>query len=155
MLFLLGWKGKTMKNTETATAVSAKVSSNRLAEAVGEVWRLLKQGIDFPVGKPPALQAELRELAAPHMPVLVHKRAKVSAHPGVLEDERWFGELSDFVSHMLWQHIQASEALAGRSKNCVAELLDEIVAVEQRSMTEHALADILPRTSRFESGWAS
>ena len=143
-----------MKNIHTAGAMSASASSGRLGEAVREVWRLLKQGIDLPGVKPPALQAELRELAAPHMPVLVHKRAKVSAKPGVLEDERWFGELNDFVSGMLWQHIQASEALAGRSKNCVAELLDEIVAMEQRSMAEMALADILPRTSRFESGWA-
>jgi hypothetical protein len=143
-----------MKNIPSAGAVPASESAGRLREAIGEVWRLLKQGIDFPVGKPPALQAELRELAAPHMPVLVHKRARVSAHSGVLEDERWFGELSDFVSHMLWQHIQASEALAGRSKNCVAELLDEIVAMEQRSHAEQALADILPRTSRFGSGWA-
>jgi hypothetical protein len=144
-----------MKNIPSAGAVPAQEYKGRLSAAIREVWHLLKQGIDFPVGKPPALQAELRELAAPHMPVLVHKRAKVSAHPGVLEDERWFGELSDFVSHMLWQHIQESEALAGRSKNCVAELLDEIVAVEQRSMAEHALADILPRTSRFGSGWAT
>ena len=142
-----------MKNI--ASTIPATASANGFGDTIRQVWRLLKQGIDLPMGKPPALQAELRELAAPHMPVLVHKRAKVSAHPGVLEDERWFGELSDFVSHMLWQHIQASEALAGRSKNCVAELLDEIVAVEQRSMAEHALADILPRTSRFESGWAS
>ncbi len=143
-----------MKNIQTAGAVPATASAGRLGEAVREVWRLLKQGIDFPVGKPPALQAELRELAAPHMAALVHKRAKVSEQPGVLEDERWFGELSDFVSHMLWQHIEASEALAGRSKNCVAELLDEIVAMEQRSHAEQALADILPRTSRFGSGWA-
>jgi hypothetical protein len=143
-----------MKNIQTAGAMPVDASSNRLGEAVREVWRLLKQGIDLPAVKPPALQAELRELAAPHMPVLVHKRAKVSENPGMLDDERWFGELSDFVSQMLWQHIQASEALAGRSKNCVAELLDEIVAMEQRSMTERALADILPRTSRFETGWA-
>src|ERR1700761_3463900 len=155
MLLPLRGGSSKMKNIPSAGVMPANVSTGRLGEAIAEVWRLLKEGIEFPVGKPPALQAELRELAAPHMPVLVHKRAKVSAHPGVLEDERWFGELSDFVSHMLWQHIQASEALAGRSKNCVAELLDEIVAVEQRSMAEHALADILPRTSRFESGWAS
>ena len=145
-----------MENTpSTAGNMPAHPASGRLAEAIREVWHLLKQGIDLPGVKPPALQAELRELAAPHMAVLVHKRAKVSAHPGHLEDERWFGELSDFVSHILWQHIQASDALAGRSKNCVAELLDEIVAVEQRSHVEHALADILPRTSHFGSSWAA
>jgi hypothetical protein len=142
-----------MKNIQTAGAIPGE-SAGRFGEAVREVWRLLKQGIDLPAVKPPALQAELRELAQPFMPVLVHKRAKVSASPGTLEDERWFGELSDFVSQMLWQHIQASEALAGRSRNCVAELLDEIVAMEQRSMAELALADILPRTSRFDTGWA-
>ena len=143
-----------MENTETAGAMLASVPSSRVTDAIREVWRLLKQGVDLPAVKPPALEAELRELAAPHMPVLVHKRARVSAHPGTLEDERWFGELSDFVSENLWQHIQASEALAGRSKNCVAELLDGIVAMEQRSHAELALADILPRT-RVGSGWAS
>jgi hypothetical protein len=144
-----------MKNIQTASAVPADDSSSRLAEAIGEIWRLLKQRIELPLAKPPALEAELRELTAPHMPALVYKRAKVSANRSVLDDERWFGELSDFVAQMLWQHIQASEALAGRTKNCVAEMLDEIVAGEQRSMAERALADILPRTSRFESGWAS
>ena len=144
-----------MKNMTTASVESGMPSNGQLAEAVREVWRLLKQGIDFRAVRPPALQTELRELSAPHMAVLVHKRAKVSVTSGALEDERWFGELSDFVSRILWQQIQTSEALAGRSKNCVAEMLEEIVALEQRTMTELALADVLPRTSRFESGWAS
>ena len=138
-----------------AGAESGQVPMRNFGNAIREVWRLIKQGIDFPAVKQPALHGELRELAAPHLAVLVHKRAKVSATPGVLEDERWFGELSDFVSRMLWPHIQASEALAGRSKNCVAELLDEIVAAEQRTMAELALADVLPRTSRFDTSWAN
>ena len=146
-----------MKNIATAGATTGQVSKGHFGDAVREVWRLLKQGIDLPAVKQPEIQTELRELASPHMAVLVHKRAKVSANPGSLEDERWFGELSDFVSRMLWPHIEASQALQGRSKNCVAELLDEIVAVEQQlcSMREMALADVLPRTSRFESSWAS
>jgi hypothetical protein len=144
-----------MKNIQTAAIMAGDANSGNLVQAFREVWRLMKQGIELPVGKPSALEAELRELAAPHMAVLIHKRAKVSANPHILEDERWFGELSDFVTRIIWQHVQASEALAGRSKNCVAELLDGIVATEQRSTHEEALADILPRASRFEgSGWA-
>jgi hypothetical protein len=143
-----------MKNIETASALSSQATSGRFGEAVREVWRLLKQGIEIPSVKAPALEGELRELAAPHMAVLVHQRARVAANPQRLEDERWFGELSDFVASVVWQHVQASEALAGRSMNCVAELLDDIVAKEQRTTVELALADILPRTSRFGSGWA-
>ena len=125
------------------------------SEAVKEVWRLLKQGIEFSTMREPKLQAELRELAAPHMPLLVYKRAKVGATTGTVEDEKWLGELSDFVSRMLWPYIQESAALSGRSKNCVAELLDEIVAAEQRSGADMALADIIPRTSRFDTSWAT
>jgi hypothetical protein len=120
-----------------------------------EVWRLLKQGIDFSALGESKLHGELRELAAPHMPVLVHKRAKVGATTGSLEDEQWFGELGDFVSRMLWPYLQESASLNGRSKNCVAELLDEIVAAEQRNVCDRAMADIIPRTSRFDTSWAT
>ena len=124
-----------------------------LGTAIKEVWRLLKQGIEFSVE--PKIQSEVRELAAPHMAVLVHKRAKVGATTGPLEDEQWFGELGDFVSRMLWPYLQASPVLNGRSKNCVAELLDEIVAAEQRNIHDLAMADIIPRTSRFDTSWAT
>jgi hypothetical protein len=136
-------------------AVETGPARRGLGEAVGEVWRLLKKGIDFPLATHTKLHTELRELAGPHMPVLVHKRAKIAETRGPLEDENWFGELGDFVTRMLWPYIEESPALGGRSKNCVAEMLDEIVASEQRSMTELALADILPRTSRFDTSWAS
>ena len=124
-----------------------------LGGAIREVWRLLKQGIEFSVE--PKLQSEVRDLAAPHMAVLVHKRAKVGATTGTLEDEQWFGELGDFVSRMLWPYLQESPVLNGRSKNCVAELLDEIVAAEQRNFHDLAMADIIPRTSRFDTSWAT
>ena len=120
-----------------------------------EVWRLLKQGIDFSTLGEPKLHSELREMAAPHMAVLVHKRSKVGANTGPIEDEQWYGELGDFVSRMLWPYLQTSPALNGRSKNCVAELLDEIVASEQRVVCERAMVDILPRTSRFDTSWAT
>ncbi|MBS0277786.1 MAG: hypothetical protein JSR81_09200 [Proteobacteria bacterium] len=122
--------------------------------ALREVWRLLKQGIEFSTLSEPKLQNEMRALAAPHMPVLVHKRTKVGATTGPIEDEQWYGELGDFVSRMLWPYLQESPALNGRSKNCVAELLDEIVAAEQRRVCERAMADIMPRTSRFDTSWA-
>ncbi|HSC60092.1 MAG TPA: hypothetical protein VLC29_02595 [Rhizomicrobium sp.] len=124
-----------------------------LGAALKEVWRLLKQGIEFSVE--PKLQSEVRDLAAPHMAVLVHKRAKVGATTGTIEDELWFGELGDFVSRMLWPYLQESPVLNGRSKNCVAELLDEIVAAEQRNVRDMAMADIIPRTSRFDTSWAT
>lgn len=126
-----------------------------LGAAFREVWRLLKQGIEFSSPFEPKLQSEVRELSAPHMAVLVHKRAKVGATRGTIEDEQWFGELGDFVSRMLWPYLQQSPALNGRSKNCVAELLDDIVAAEQRNVHDLAMADIIPRTSRFDTSWAT
>jgi len=126
-----------------------------LGATLREVWRLLKQGIDFSSSVEPKLQSEVRELAAPHMAVLVHKRAKVGATMGTIEDEQWLGELGDFVSRMLWPYLQESSVLNGRSKNCVAELLDDIVAAEQRHFCDMAMADIMPRTSRFDNSWAT
>src|ERR1700742_2558687 len=89
--------------------------------AVREVWRLLKQGIDMPTDWQPALHSELRSLAEPHMAVLTHKRARMQ------QDEKWIGELTDFVGRTIWPHLKDSENLMGRSAACVAELLDEIV----------------------------
>ncbi len=127
------------------------VASNErpLKEAVKEVWRLLKQGIDVPVDWRPGLHEELRELARPHMAVLVHKRARLVQ---ALQDERWTGELTDFVGRILWPHLHGSENLAGRDRNCVAELLDEIVAAEQRAV---ARIVPVPHVSRFDASWAS
>lgn len=138
---------------EELAARSYVQPSAGLGAALKEVWRLLKQGIEFSVE--PKLQSEVRELAAPHMAVLVHKRAKVGATTGPIEDEQWLGELGDFVSRMLWPYLQESPVLNGRSKNCVAELLDEIVAAEQRNNHDLAMADIIPRTSRFDTSWAT
>ncbi|HEX3675178.1 MAG TPA: hypothetical protein VHU87_12970 [Rhizomicrobium sp.] len=120
-----------------------------LKDAVKEVWRLLKQGIDMPGEWQAPLSAELRELAAPHMAVLVHKRAKLVQ---ALQDERWASELADFVGRIVWPHLHESEHLAGRSQNCVAELLDEIVAAEQRAV---ARIVPVPQTSRFDTSWAT
>ncbi|HXL99978.1 MAG TPA: hypothetical protein VN932_08610 [Rhizomicrobium sp.] len=128
----------------------AEGAGQPLKQAVKEVWRLLRQGIDIPSDWQPALHDELRALAAPHLAVLVHKRAKLVA---ALQDERWAGELVEFVNRILWPHLATSEALGGRNQNCVAELLDEIVAAEQRAVA--AVTRTVPLTSRFDSGWAT
>jgi len=121
-----------------------------LREAVREVWRLLKRGIEFPAEWQSPLQDELRELTTPHLAVLVHKRGKFA---DAFQDERWSGELVDFVGRILWPHIETSEALDGRDQNCVAELVDEIIASEQRVAA--ARAEVYPLTSRFDASWAS
>ena len=118
-------------------------------EAIREVWRLLKQGIDVPGDWQPALHTELKALAEPHMAVLVHKRAKLVQ---ALQDERWASELVDFIGRIVWPHLSDSEHLGGRNQNCIAELLDEIVAAEQRAVAR--LAPI-PQTSRFDTSWAT
>jgi hypothetical protein len=133
-----------------AKQVVAEGAGRPLKQAVREVWRLLRQGIDIPSDWQPALHDELRALAAPHLAVLVHKRAKLVE---ALQDERWASELVEFVNRILWPHLAASEALGGRNQNCVAELLDEIVAAEQRAVA--AVTRTVPLTSRFDSGWAT
>jgi len=144
-----------MKQAFVAFALPA-LSERSFKQAVQEVWRLLKQGIEYPMVPHSPLHSELRELAEPHMAVLIYKRSKISQTRGPLDDENWFGELSDFVARMLWPYLEENPVLAGRSKNCVAEMLDEIVAHEQQHSVDAALADILPRTSRFDSGsWAT
>ena len=143
-----------MKEALTIEALPA-VSGRGLREAIGEVWRLLKRGIEFPIVPHTPLHNELRELAAPHLPLLVYKRGKISQTRGPLDDEQWFGELSDFVSRMLWPHLEQNPMLGGRTKNSVTEMLDEIVACEQQFSVEAALADVLPRTSRFDTSWAT
>ena len=140
---------------EELAARSYVQPSTGLGAALKDVWRLLKQGIEFSSSVEPKLQGEVRELAAPHMAVLVHKRTKAGTRPGAIQDEQWFSELGDFVSGMLWPYVQESPALNGRSKNCVAELLDDVVAAEQRNIHELAMADIIPRTSRFDTSWAT
>jgi hypothetical protein len=120
--------------------------SRHLTQVIREVWRLLRQGIEMP-GEP-ALHDELRALVAPHLPVLVHKRIKLMQ---ALQDERWTSELNDFVGRVLWPQLAASPALGGRNANCVAELVDEIVAAEQRAETTVSI----PLTSRFDTSWAS
>lgn len=118
------------------------------AGAIAEVWRLLKQGIDIPAAWHAPLQEELRDLAHPHMAVLMHKRAKFGA-----EDARWHDELHHFVSQTLWPHIAKSELLAGRNEAQVAELLDEVVAASQRREAERETE--IPLTSRFDTSWAT
>jgi hypothetical protein len=115
--------------------------------AIAEVWRLLRQGIDIPAAWHAPLQEELRDLAHPHMAVLMHKRAKFGA-----DDARWHDELHYFVGQTLWPHIAKSELLAGRNEAQVAELLDEVVAASQRREAEREAE--LPLTSRFDTSWA-
>jgi hypothetical protein len=151
----VGGEYKNMKEGLRAVPLPAQASRS-FKYGVQEVWRLLKQGVEFPMVPHSPLHNELRELSRPHMAVLVHKRAKISQTRGPLDDESWFGELSDFVGRMIWPYLAENPVLAGRSKNCVAEMLDEIVAHEQQRSVTAALADILPRTSRFDScSWAS
>jgi hypothetical protein len=131
--------------------VPAGESTGRhLIGAAKEVWQLLKRGVDFPADRQSPLQDELRELAAPHLAVLAHKRAKLVQ---ALQDERWAGELGDFVGRILWPHIATSEALEGRNQSCIAELLDEIVAAEQHAVA--AQTEAIPLTSRFDTSWAT
>ena len=94
--------------------------------------------------------ADIRELAEPHMAILVHKRARACAESGadVRCDKRWAEELERHASYWAGSnHIQGAIAT-------IAALLDTVVAEEQRRLAEASQMEAMPVTSRFDTSWA-
>lgn len=94
--------------------------------------------------------ADIRALAEPHMPVLLHKRAKAGGGGllDAMDDKRWTEEL---------QRHAAQWAGADQSRGTLAAfvtLLDRVVAEEQTRLAEVARMEPMPMTSRFDTSWA-
>lgn len=133
---------------------SANAQRGWFSSAIGGAWRLVKQSIALPLATTSPLYAELCSLVAPHLSVLVYKRAKHSEQSSAVIDARWSVELDEFVSRMLWPYLADSPLLEGRSKCNIAEMLDAVIAAEQCAALSNSAINV-PCTSRFDTSWAT
>ena len=119
--------------------------------AVRQVFGFFVQGFDFESGRRHAFETGIKELLAPHMPVLTHRRAKLLETSG---QERWSDELDAFMRQSLWPFLGADLDYAERNRAFVTLILDVAIEREQRrSSREPELA--VPLVSRFDTSWAS
>lgn len=146
MLFVGFGEKREMKTMERRAGPSALWSLHASAK---EVWQLLRSGIDAPLYASNLLEQDLRALAAPHMAVLVHKRAKLAGSGGSDPHDPWLAELSAFAERV-GRYLAAE---LGDDRERVIVLLDGIVAGEQQRLAA-AEADPIPVTSRFDMCWA-
>ena len=119
--------------------------------ACKQVLGFLVQGIDLEAGKRRAFESELAELIAPHMPVLVHRRAKLLESDG---KERWSDELNAFMTRSLWPLLGSERDYADRNRAFVTLMLDVAIEREQGRSAAIAVA-VMPQVSRFDATWAS
>jgi hypothetical protein len=125
------------------------------SDAIGGAWRLVKQGTKISGIARSPFHAELCALSAPHMPVLVHKRAKYLGEPESQMNMRWFSELEDFVTHTIWPLLFDGSVPEVESKSDIIEALDAIVASEQRRAAAAKAVEDFPHTSRFDTSWVT
>ncbi|MBI3678639.1 MAG: hypothetical protein HY243_18670 [Proteobacteria bacterium] len=129
----------------------AEKSPLGLKENLATVWRLLKSGIDFPPTFERSKESELRELVAPHIPVLVHKRERFS-----VQDEQglkhWTVELHSFIDRVVLPLLGIRGEVTGNDRNRLVRLIDTFVSDEVERAK--AAETTLPLTSRFDTSWA-
>jgi hypothetical protein len=138
--------------------ISMRSSGGRswFSDAIGGAWRLVKQSTHISTAMNASLRAELRALSEPHLPVLIHKRAKYLGQNSGASDGRWSTELDDFVTHMVWPYLFDVPDVYGKSsKRRAAEMLDEIIRAEQRRIAATTSNDDIPHTSRFDTSWVT
>jgi hypothetical protein len=117
--------------------------------AFRQIIGFLVQGFDFDARR--AFEAELLELIAPHMPVLVHRRQKLLECAGA---ERWSDELDAFMRQSLWPLLGDDLQFAERNRTFVTLILDVAIEREQSRMSGGRV-DLFPLVSRFDTSWAS
>ena len=102
-------------------------------------------------GKRRALELELHDLIAPHMPILIHRRAKLLECSG---KESWCDELDRFMRTILWPMLGTDLDYAQRNRTFVTLLIDVMIEREQRRTAQRS-AVAVPLVSRFDASWAS
>jgi len=105
-----------------------------------------------PFAAPEGWESDVRELAAPHMAVLMHKRGRMLGADlaGKTEPMRWARELGGFIDSRIWPYLSAAAQSAGKAR--VFDALDALVA--EGAMAAAATRSPTPLTSRFDASWA-
>ena len=123
---------------------------DRVIGAFRQVVGFLVQGIDFEVEGWKDFELEMRELVAPHMPVLAHRRAKLLDGS---DGTRWSDELDAFMTRNLWPLLGDERDFAQRNRTFVTLMLDVAIAEEQRRL-QAAITEGLPFVRAFDASWA-
>ena len=124
--------------------------ARQMVGAIRQVVGFLVQGMEFEAEGWRAFESEMRELIAPHMAVLMHRRAKLlDGSDGV----RWADELDGFMRQSLWPLLGDDRDYADRNRTFVTLMLDVAIAEEQRR-TASLQAAVMPMVSRFDAAWA-
>jgi len=124
---------------------------DRVIGAFKQVIGFIVQGMDFEVDVWRDFEVEMRQLIAPHMAVLAHRRTKLLDGS---DGARWAGELDGFMHKNLLPLLGDERAFAERNFSFVRLMLDVAVAEEQRRKQAEC-ASALPYVSGFDASWAS
>jgi hypothetical protein len=123
----------------------------RVIGAFKQVVGFLVQGMDFEAEGWRAFEAEMRELIAPHVARLAHRRAKLLDGS---DGARWSDELDEFMRRGLWPLLSDDRDFAERNRTFVTLMLDVAIAEEQ-SRQHASRCDALPFVRSFDASWAS
>lgn len=124
-----------------------------LSDAFVEVATMLFGSATFEPHR--SFEAETREMVAPHLAILIHKRDRFLTPDvnGAVLGERWTAELNGFVERsFFWPTPLPNDAPSRMDRQHLVKLVDRIVIDEQRGTAAQGTA--LPQTSRFGSSWA-
>ena len=124
---------------------------NRMLGAMTQIIGFVAKGMDFDASRRHAFEGELRELIAPHLPVLAHRREKLLHSSG---EERWSDELDNFMRQSLWPLLGDDRDFAERNRTFVTLLVDVEIEREQRRTALECPINV-PLVSRFDTSWAS
>jgi hypothetical protein len=122
----------------------------RVVGAFKSVIGFIVQGMNFEADGWRAFEGEMRELIAPHLPRLAHRRAKLLDGS---DGRRWSDELEDFMESGLWPLLGDARAYADRNRAFVHLMLDIAIAEEQRR-ARALCAQSLPLVRAFDASWA-
>ena len=122
----------------------------RVVGAFKQVVGFLVQGMDFEAEGWRAFEAEMRELIAPNLAVLAHRRAKLLDGS---DGSSWGDELDDYMRKGLWPLLGDERDFAERNRTFVTLMLDVAIAEEQRRLST-LTAQSLPFVRSFDASWA-